>query len=94
MLKINPIVPKTVRRYCSKNTVNARYERNMDLAVLSGLGLTAQVFRLPSWNMPDVGITAFLGTSLFHGLIQAMKHKKDLAPIVKRAKVIKMATKL
>ena len=93
MLKINPVIPKGLKRYCLKNTVNARYERNMDLAMFSGLGLGAQVFRFPNWGTHDISITALLGATFLHGIAEALERKIDLIPIKKRAKAIKKASK-
>ena len=91
MLKINPIT-KSINRYCLKNTINARYNRNMDMAMFSGAGLGVQFFRLPAWEIHDLGITSALATLALRGICEALKNRILLSPVIKRAKNIKKAS--
>lgn len=93
MLKINPVIPKGLKRYCAKNTINGKYTRNIDLATVSGLCLGVQIVRFPYWGIPDIGMSAVFVTTLLRGLSNALNHRIDLSPIKKRAKAIKKATK-
>lgn len=95
MLKISSKFRQSVNRYFTKNTVRAKYNRNMDTALFSGLAAAAQVVRCPVWNVYDVGITTFLGAVYVQSVGKAMKHLIELQPIRKRAiKIKKVAKKL
>lgn len=93
MLKINPIM-NSLGKYCRKSTVNAKYNRNLDIATVGGVGTAVQLFRLPCWEIHDIGITAFLGTIAIKGYTEAFKNRIELSPIIKRAKSIKKASKM
>ena len=93
MLKIGPKIQKSVNRYLFKNTVRAKYNRNMDTALFSGLGAAAEVLRMPNWEPHDFGLTAFLGTLYVRSTGKAFKHLIELQPIRKRAIKIKKAAK-
>lgn len=93
MIKINPKFNQSVKRYFTKNTLRAKYDRNMDAALVSGLATGAQVLRIPQWEPHDIGITAFLGTVYLRNATQALKHLLELQPIRKRAIKIKKASK-
>lgn len=93
MFKIGPKIQKSVNRYLYKNTVRAKYNRNMDTALFSGLGAAAEVCRLPHWEPHDFGITAFLGALYVRSTGKAFKHLIELQPIRKRAIKIKKAAK-
>lgn len=91
MLKINP-TQNQIKRYCLKNTVTAKYNRNLDIATVSGIGTAVQFLRMPGWGIYDIGITAFLGTITLNGYIEALKNRIKLSPIIKRAQNIKKAS--
>lgn len=93
MLKISPKFQQSVNRYLYKNTVRAKYNRNMDTALFSGLGAAAEVCRFPHWEPHDVGITATLGAIYLRSTGKALKHLLELQPIRKRAIKIKKAAK-
>lgn len=90
MLKIDPVV-NSIGRYCRKNTVNARYNKNLDMATFSGIGTCIQMFRFSSWGIHDIGISSMLATLTLKCFSDAMRDKKLLLPIKKRAKSIKNA---
>lgn len=92
MLKIDPIM-NSLGKYCRKSTVNAKYNRNLDIATVSGVGTAIQFLRLPSWGIHDIGITAFLGTIALKESAEAFKNRIELSSIIKRAKSIKKASK-
>lgn len=93
MIKINPKFNQSVKRYFTKNTVRAKYNRNMDAAFFSGLAAGAQVLRIPQWEPHDIGLTAFFGTTYLCSAGKALKHLIELQPIRKRAIKIKKASK-
>ena len=88
-MKISKITNPNLNRYFKKNTLGGKYERNIDTSIVSGIAFGVQLFRLPSWQIPDIGITAGLGTLAIKSFIEAMKNKKDLIQIKKRALNIK-----
>lgn len=92
MLKINPILTN-VCRYCKKNTVNAKYNRNMDLAAIGSIGLMTQIVRFPVWELHDVPIAVMSLAVYLKGLYEGVKNRFELSPIKKRAKSIKKASK-
>ena len=94
MIKINPKIEQPVKRYFQKNTVRAKYNRNMDMALRSGLAAGAEVFRLPHWEPHDIGLTALFGSLYLRSASRALKHLIELQPIRKRAIQIKKAAKL
>ncbi len=93
MLKINPIM-NNINRYCKKNTINARYNRNMDLAAICSIGVWTQIFRFPDWEMHDVPITAMTLAVGLKGAYEGIKSRIELSPIIKRAKSIKKTSKI
>lgn len=93
MIKINPKFYRNAERYLHKNTVRAKYDRNMDTALISGLAAGAQVLRIPQWEPHDIGLTAFFGTTYLCSAGKALKHLIELQPIRKRAIKIKKASK-
>lgn len=88
-MKINPLATKSFNRYFAKNTVKARYERNLDATVASSIALGIQILRLPDWQIHDIGITAGFGTLAIKNFTEAIKNKIALNPIKKRAIEIK-----
>lgn len=94
MLKISPKITKPVQRYFMKNTVRAKYDRNMDTALVSGVVGVTEMFRLPVWEPHDVGIFAFSATLYVKSLAQSLKYLIQLQPIRKRAIQIKKFVKL
>lgn len=93
MLKINSTIPKTFTRYCKKNTINAMYNKNMDCALVTGLATNAQLFRLPFWQIEDIGITAFLGAIFLKSVVESFALSKQLNKIRQRAISIKNSNK-
>lgn len=65
----------------------------MDLSALMSVGLCTQIFRLPSWQMEDIPITAMIICTAIKGLYESAKNRILLMPIRKRAKAIKKAAK-
>ncbi len=94
MLKVASYIPKHVKRYCLKNTINAKLDRSVDLLTASAAGLCIQSARFNNWGMSDIGITSTLITAALYGLKNAIKNRIDLVPIKKRAKDIKKASKV
>ncbi len=93
MLKINSVIPRNVKRYTLKNTVNARYERAKDFITFSSLGLAIEHLRFPVWQIEDITITAMAVTIAVKSFIELVKNRIALQPIIKRAKKIKSAPK-
>lgn len=93
MIKVSSIVPKGIKRYAFKNTVNAKCERCTDIGTLSTLGVVIQTARLPHWAPEDIGLTAGLGTIALKSIVDFVKNRILLMPIIKRAKQIKSASK-
>lgn len=89
VLKIGPKFQHQVSRYLNKNTVSARYNKNMDAATVSGILTGVQVLRLGNWEPHDIGITAMLGTITMKSIRNAFKEFVALQPIKKRAIQIK-----
>ncbi len=94
MLRISPKFETKVIRYFTKNTVRAKYNRNMDLGFWSGLAAGAEVLRMPHWDVSDIGITSMLGTLFLRSIGKASRHLFELQPIRRRAIKIKKAAKL
>lgn len=97
MFKIGPKLQnfrKSCNRYLYKNTVRAKYNRNMDVATFAGIATGVQIFRTPSWQPHDIGITAMLATLTYGNIGMAIKNLIKLQPIRKRAIKIKKAAKL
>ena len=88
-MKISKITNTNINRYLKKNTINGKYERNIDTAIASCVAFGVQILRIPFWQIPDVGIPAGLGTLAIKCFTDALKIKKDLTPIKKRAMRIK-----
>ena len=88
-MKITEITNKNINRYFKKNTVKGKYNRHLDTAMASSIAFGIQILRIPFWQIPDVGITAGLGTLAIKCFTDALKIKKDLTPIKKRAMRIK-----
>lgn len=93
MLKIYPKICQNVQRYCCKNTINARYNRNMDLSALMSIGLCTQLLRIPDWQIHDAPLTALIACTGVKGLFESLRNRILLMPIRKRAKAIKKASK-
>lgn len=93
MIKINNAIQKSVTRYLYKNTVRAKYDRNMDTAFVSGLTAAAEAIRMPNWEPHDFGIFALAGSIYLRCAAKALKHLIELQPIRKRAIKIKKAAK-
>lgn len=77
-----------------KNTVRAKYDRNMDTALFSGLAGVTELIRLPVWDYYDFGIMAFISSLYIKSAAQAFKYLRELQPIRKRAIKIKKFVKL
>ena len=88
-MKIAKITNNTTSRYFKKNTIHGNYERNKDLALTCGLAFGVQLLRMPFWQIPDIGITAGFGALAIKKFTDALKNRKDLTPIKKRALNIK-----
>ena len=88
-MKISPIVYKPVKRYFCKNTINAKHDRHMDAALISGFATIGQAIRFPAWHIEDVGLTAMFATIFFKNAVQGFSELKDLHTLRKRAINIK-----
>lgn len=93
MIKISPKLQKNISRYLNKNTVRAKYDRNMDAALVSGLVSTGEIINFRHAQPHDIGILAASLTIYLKSLTTAMKHLIELQPIRKRAIKIKKASK-
>lgn len=91
-MKIYSNFKQSANRYLLKNTVRAKYNRNMDTALISGLITGGEVFRIPYWDPHDIGITAFMGSVYLRSIGKAIKHLIELQPIRKRAIKIKKSS--
>lgn len=95
MLKINPKLQKNIHQYFSKNTVRAKYNRNMDVALVSGLVSAGETVNFFGHCQPhDVAILATSLTLYCKTFTNAMKQLIKLQPIRKRAIKIKKAGKI
>ncbi len=97
MFKIGPKIQnfqKKANRYLSKNTTRAKYNRSMDLMTISGIATGVQLFRMPVWDICDMGITSGLAVTTYGALGNALRHLIHLQPIRKRAIKIKKLAKL
>lgn len=95
MLKISPKLQKNVHQYFSKNTVRAKYNRNMDAALLSGLVSAGEMLCCFEHRQPhNVAILATSLTLYFQTFVTAMKKLIELQPIRRRAIKIKKVAKL
>ena len=86
-MKISSQIPYS-KKYFTKNTAQAKYERSFDMAFISGVGLTAQLSRFKNWEPEDIAITTFIGTIFLKSVQEAIKNKINLNSIKKRAKSI------
>lgn len=93
MLTIGPKIERKINQYLYKNTVRAKYNRNMDLGVWTGVAAGVELFRLPHWQPADIGITSMLYTISLRSIGKGLKHLLELQPIRKRAIKIKKAKK-
>jgi len=93
MLKISPKTHQKIGRYLYKNTIRAKYNRNMDTALMSGIATGVEVLRFPHWDVHDIGLTALFGTIYLKNAGQALKNLLKLQPLRKRAIQIKKAAK-
>ena len=93
MLKIGPRIEGKLNRYIYKNTVRAKYNRNMDLGLLTGVAAGVELFRLPHWQPADFGITSMFYAVSLRSIGKGFKHLLELQPIRKRAIRIKKAAK-
>lgn len=93
MLKIGPKIERKINQYLYKNTVRAKYNRNMDLGVWTGIAGSVELFRLPYWQPADIGITSMLYTISLKSISNGLKYLLELQPIRKRAIKIKKASK-
>ncbi|MBD5402308.1 hypothetical protein HDR58_05855 [bacterium] len=80
-------------RYLNKNTVRAKYNRNMDAALFSGLATIGEILRFPTWHPIEAGITGVLGSIYVRSAGLALKQLIELQPIRARAIKIKKAAK-
>lgn len=87
--KISLINPNSIKRYSLKTTVNGKYKRCADITKISAIGLGVQILRLPSWEIPDVSITALFGAYFIKGIKELFSQRKNLELIKKRALAIK-----
>lgn len=92
MIKISPGIETKVRRYLTKNTVRAKYNRNMDMGFWTGIAASAETLRLPHWDIHDIGIASMLWTLSLANIGKGFKHLLELQPIRKRAIKIKKAS--
>ena len=92
-MKIGQNIQQQVSRYLNKNTVRARYNKNMDAATVCGVLTGAQVLRIGSWGANDVAITAMCGSLTLGSIGNAFKEFVALQPIRKRAIRIKNISK-
>jgi hypothetical protein len=86
------LLPKAPK-YLTKNTVNARFNRHLDVGTLSALGTGVQIARMPNWQIPDIGITSMFASVSIKNLSEAVKDFIALKPIRKRALSIKNCNK-
>lgn len=91
MLKVSSIFSHT-KKYFTKNTARAKLERNTDLAMVSGLALSAQISRCKNWQAEDFAFVSALATIFINTVYEAYKNRMDLFSIKKRAKSIKNST--
>lgn len=94
MLKISPNFNRSVRRYLNKNTVNAKYNRDMDTAFVSGLVAVGEAMKFPHYEPYDLGIIVGAVPVFLKNVVQGMIHLIELQPIRRRAIKIKKAVKL
>lgn len=82
-------------RYELKNTVAGQYERHMNRAFLSAMGLCADFVKIAhSPDIADIGVSALFGSTMLGNFSMAIKDMWNLKPIKVRAKAIRKATKL
>lgn len=95
MLKISPKLQKNIHQYFSKNTVRAKYNRNMDAALVSGLVSAGETINFFEHCQPhDIAILATSLTFYCKTLATAMKQLIKLQPIRRRAIKIKKSVKM
>ncbi len=94
MLKISPKLETKVIKYLTKNTTRAKYNRNMDLGMWSGLAAGVEICRMPHWTPLDFGLTPMLGAVSIRSIGKAFIHLFELQPIRRRAIKIKKAAKI
>lgn len=95
MIKISPNLQKNVRQYFSKNTTRAKYNRNMDAALVSGLVSVGEAWSSIGHCQPH-NVAIFLTSFSIYckTFVTAMKHLIELQPVRRRAIKIKKAGKL
>lgn len=94
MSKILPKLYTNASRYIKKNTVNGKYNRYMDGAMLSGIGaITHAAVTLPYMTAESGFANLSLWGVYFTSVAAALKKRIELIPIRKRAKLIKKAAK-
>lgn len=96
-MKILPKFRQGVSRYIGKNTINARYNRNMDAATVSAIA--AATHGITTGTIPGINrcepanlcINFTLWAIYARNLGAAIIERIKLQPIIKRAKQIKKA---
>ncbi len=95
MLKIGPKLQKNVHQYFAKNTVRAKYDRNMDAALVSGIVAVGETLTcLEHFEPHNIAILTTSVAVYCKTFTTAMKQLLKLQPIRKRAIKIKKASKL
>ncbi len=93
MLKISPKFCRTAERYLMKNTVRAKYNRNMDTALFSGIASVVGVVNFPELSHYGIGALGLAGAIYVRSTALALKNLIKLQPIRWRAIKIKKAIK-
>ena len=93
-MKVCSVITKPVSRYLLKNTTYANYNRNLDCATASAFVLGIECTKFPHWEEYDVPLTATFSALFIKSFSNILKNKIALRPIIKRAKQIKLASKL
>lgn len=94
MLKVGAKIYKPVQRYFTKNTVRAKYDRNMDAAMVSGIVGVAEFIKMPVWEPQDIGIFFTAAAVYLRSTALSLKYLLELQPIRKRAIRLKKFLKL
>lgn len=98
-MKISPKISRSVSRYINKNTVNGRYNRHMDTAMVSGIA--AVTHGITTATIPGIThcepVNLLVNLSLWgvyaKNFGEAIIDRIKLRPIIKRAKAIKKVSK-
>ena len=94
MLSINKVFPRFARKYNFKNTVSAKYERNLKASIISSSVLLFEAQRLRELEAYEVPILALATTLFVPSFVGVIKNAMALIPIKKRAKSIKNVSKI